>query len=214
MQKARLWFYSHTIPASQINTHSTHLRGRLVHLDEWKGLLCVYCALSVHTGNSWGAASILKGDRLEYSWCFPCAGMSWKTVTFWIGIFFFFFLVLPPFFFSLFHPPYHNLQLIDNCWMIPFHCLSHNSVGWLFPPTASHKLQLANSSPLTIASSTFPRICTGTYSPARNLFMLFIIWNTEIKLFLAETIGCLHQLQRKELVYAKRDCYITVTASD
>lgn len=101
--------------------------------------------------------------------------------TFFFFFLFVFFLVLLPFFFSLFHPPYHNLQLIDNCWMIPFHSLSHISVGWLFPPTAAHKLLLANSSPLMIASSTFPHTCTGTYSPARSLFMPFIIYHTEIK---------------------------------
>lgn len=94
-----------------------------------------------------------------------------------LGFIFFFsspILILPPFlFFSLFHPPYHNPTHIDNCWLISFHCLSHTSVSWFFPPTESQKKNLlANSSSLKIVSGIFPRICTNTYSPPRSLIML------------------------------------------
>lgn len=91
----------------------------------------------------------------------------------------FFVVILPPLlFFLLFHPPYHNLWHIGSCKMN--HCLSHTSLGLFFPPTASHKLLLANSSSLLISSNIFPCICTSMYSPARRLYILFFTWHPEI----------------------------------
>lgn len=98
MQEARLWFYSRFVPASQINTLSTDLHGHLVHLDEWTCILCIYCALSVHIGNKWGAETVQSADGLEFSMVFSlwrnvlegCHTSCWKFLPFFFFKFYFF----------------------------------------------------------------------------------------------------------------------------
>lgn len=90
MQEASLWFYSHPLSASQINTLSAHLHGHLVYSDGWTGPLCVYCAFSVHIRNEWGVANVQNGGSLEYFGVFLVQECLWKDVTFCICLFFFF----------------------------------------------------------------------------------------------------------------------------